>query len=88
MSYEAGAGSMREMASMYNIYFKIFQNWRYESEGTDALKNRRGLKKNEEELTPEERVALQVKRLEAENERLRAENAFLKKLEKLERRRS
>lgn len=78
----------RNAAEVYHISYQQIYQWvrKYESEGADALKDRRGRKKNEEELTPEERVALQVKRLEAENERLRAENAFLKKLKKLERR--
>ncbi|WP_196775398.1 hypothetical protein [Clostridium saccharobutylicum] len=46
-----------------------------------------GEKKPASDLTPEDRIKLEMKKLEAENERLRAENAFLKKLEELERRR-
>jgi transposase len=52
------------------------------------LKDRRGRKKPEEELTLEDRAKLSMKKLKVENERLRAENAFLKKLEELERRRT
>ncbi len=44
-------------------------------------------KKKKLNLTPEEKIKLEMKKLERENERLRAENAFLKKLEEIERRR-
>ncbi|MEF7592745.1 helix-turn-helix domain-containing protein, partial [Bacillus thuringiensis] len=60
---------------------------KYNNGGDEALKDRRGRKKEEQELSPEEKVKLEMKKLERENERLRAENAFLKKLEELERRR-
>ena len=53
----------------------------------EALRDRRGRKKEEVELSPEEKIKFEMKKLEKENERLRAENAFLKKLEELERRR-
>ncbi|PAK37893.1 transposase, partial [Priestia megaterium] len=43
--------------------------------------------KQEDELTEEEKLKMEMKRLERENKRLHAENAFLKKLEELERRR-
>lgn len=52
-----------------------------------ALQDRRGRSKREEDLTPEEKMKLEMRRIEKENERLRAENAFLKKLEEIERRR-
>ncbi|PKG21520.1 hypothetical protein, partial [Niallia nealsonii] len=58
-----------------------------EDGGDEALKDQRGRKKEEVELTLEEKVRLEMKRLERENERLRAENLFLKKLEEIERRR-
>lgn len=69
-------------------YHQVYQ-WvrKYEAGGWDALKDRRGRSKNEEELTPEEKMKLVIRRIEKENERLRAENAFLKKLEEIERRR-
>lgn len=60
---------------------------KYEDGGDEALKDKRGRKKVEVELTPEEKMKLEMKKLERENERLRAENLFLKKLEELERRR-
>ncbi|WP_163184104.1 helix-turn-helix domain-containing protein [Neobacillus sedimentimangrovi] len=69
-------------------YHQVYQ-WvrKYEAGGWDALKDRRGRSKNEEELTPEEKMKLVIRQIEKENERLRAENAFLKKLEEIERRR-
>ena len=50
-------------------------------------KDKRGRKKEEAELSPEEKMKLEMKKLERENERLRAENLFLRKLEEIERRR-
>lgn len=72
----------------YHVSYQQIYQWvrRYESDGEEALRDRRGRKKDEDELSPEDRIKLTVKRLNAENERLRAENAFLKKLEELERR--
>lgn len=52
---------------------------KYKDGGDEALKDKRGRKKEEAELTPEEKVHLQMKQLRRENERLRAENLFLKK---------
>jgi transposase len=69
-------------------YHQVYQ-WvkKYEKDGEDGLTDKRGRSKSEPELTPEEKIQREMKRLERENERLRAENAFLKKLEELERRR-
>ncbi|MCE5220294.1 MAG: helix-turn-helix domain-containing protein [Clostridium sp.] len=76
-------------AETYKVSYNQVYQWvrKYESGGENALQDARGKKKSEAELTPEDRIRLEMKRLEAENERLRAENAFLKKLEELERRR-
>ncbi|WP_189318012.1 hypothetical protein [Bacillus sp. LLTC93] len=54
---------------------------KYQESGEEALKDNRGKRKIEEELTPEEKIQWKNKQLEQENERLRAENAFSKKLE-------
>lgn len=74
-------------AEIYSVSYQQIYQWvnKYELGGEDALKDRRGRKKDEEELSDEDRVKLAIKKLEVENERLRAENAFLKKLEELER---
>ena len=77
----------QQAAEVYNVSYQQVYQWvkKYESGGENALKDRRGRKKLEEELTLEDRAKLSMKKLEVENERLRAENAFLKKLEELER---
>lgn len=79
----------QEAANTYNVSYQQVYQWvkKYKDGGDEALKDRRGNKKEEASLTPEEKVNLQLKKLERENERLRAENLFLKKLEEIERRR-
>ena len=79
----------KQTADIYNVSYEQVYQWvkKYKAGSENALKDRRGRKKPEEELTLEDRAKLLMKKLEVENERLRAENAFLKKLEELERRR-
>lgn len=79
----------QETAETNKVSYQQVYQWvkKYENYGEEALKDKRGRTKEEEELTPEEKIKLQMKKLEIENERLRAENAFLKKLEEIERRR-
>ena len=79
----------QETAEKYEVSYQQVYQWvnKYEADGWDALSDRRGRSKSEEELTPEEKMQLEMSRIEKENERLRAENAFLKKLEEIERRR-
>jgi transposase len=76
-------------AEVYNVSYQQVYQWvkKFEDGGEEALKDKRGHKKVEAKLTPEEKIQLEMKRLERENERLRAENLFLKKLEEIERRR-
>lgn len=75
-------------ADLYKVSYQQVYQWvqKYESKGVDGLKDGRGRNKTEEELTPEEKTNIEIKRVEKENERLRAENAFLKKLKEIERR--
>lgn len=75
-------------AESYEVSYQQVYQWvkKFEANGEEALQDKRGRKKEEYELTAEEKFKLEMKRLERENERLRAENAFLKKLEELERR--
>lgn len=79
----------QKTADVYEVSYQQVYQWvkKYETGGEEALKDKRGKKKVEAELSPEEKAKLEMKKLERENERLRAENAFLKKLEELERRR-
>lgn len=76
-------------ADTYKVSYQQVYQWvkKYEDGGDEALQDKRGRKKEEAKLTPEEKIKLQMKKLERENERLRAENLFLKKLEEIERRR-
>lgn len=75
-------------ADLYKVSYQQVYQWvqKYESKGVDGLKDGRGRNKTEDELTPEEKTKIEIKRIEKENERLRAENAFLKKLKEIERR--
>lgn len=79
----------QQAAKAYQVSYQQVYKWvkKYEFGGENALWDGRGKKKIEMEMTPEEKMKREMKKLEAENERLRAENAFLKKLEELERRR-
>jgi transposase len=80
----------QKTAETYEVSYQQVYQWvnKYENGGDEALKDRRGRNKVEAELSPEETVKFEMKKLERENERLRAENAFLKKLEEIERRRN
>jgi transposase-like protein len=79
----------QQASEFFQVSYQQVYQWvkKYEKEGEDGLKDKRGQRKAEPELTPEEKIQREMKRLERENERLRAENAFLKKLEEIERRR-
>lgn len=76
-------------AESYEVSYQQVYQWvkKFEAHGEEALKDKRGRNKQEDELTEEEKLKMEMKRLERENKRLHAENAFLKKLEELERRR-
>lgn len=79
----------QKTADKYDVSYQQVYQWvkKYEYGGDEALRDKRGRSKEEDELTPEAKIRLEIKKLERENERLRAENLFLKKLEKIERRR-
>ena len=76
-------------AEFYSVSYQQVYQWvkKFEAMGEEGLYDRRGRTKEEIELTAEEKLKLEIKRIERENERLRAENLFLKKLEEIERRR-
>ena len=75
-------------AEAYEVSYQQVYQWvkKFEANGEEGLRDHRGRTKEEIELTPEEKMKIDMKRLELENERLRAENLFLKKLEEIERR--
>lgn len=79
----------QKAAETYQVSYQQVYQWvkKYNDGGEEALRDKRGRNKIEAELSPEEKVKLEIQKLERENERLRAENAFLKKLEEIERRR-
>lgn len=79
----------QKTATEYGVSYQQVYCWvkKYKTGNEEALRDRRGRKKDHEELTPEEQIKLKLKKLEAENQRLKAENLLLKKLEELERRR-
>lgn len=78
----------QKAAETYDVSYQQVYQWvrKYEDGGDEALKDKRGRKKDEAELTSEGMIQLQLKKLERENQRLHAENLFLKKLEEIERR--
>ncbi len=80
----------QSVAETYEVSYQQVYQWvkKYDDGGEEALKDKRGRNKEEAELSPEEKIRLELKKLEKENERLRAENLFLKKLEEIERRRN
>ncbi len=77
-------------ADKFHVSYQQVYTWvqKYKSQGYQALSDRRGQRKNPEELSESEKHAAQLKLLEAENRRLKMENDFLKKLDEVERRRS
>ncbi|GER66518.1 transposase [Weizmannia acidilactici] len=79
----------KKTAETYEVSYQPVYQWvkKYGNGGEEALKDKRGRKKEEAELSPEKKMKREMKKLERENERLRAENLFLKKLEEIERRR-
>jgi len=80
----------QQTAEVHKVSYQQVYQWvkKFEVGGEDALKDRRGRSKAKDELTAEEKMQIEMKKLMADNEKLKAENAFLKKLEELERRRS
>jgi transposase-like protein len=73
----------------FRISYQQIYSWtkKYEADGPESLRDRRGRKKPEAEMSEQEKLRIKIKELEAKNYRLEAENALLKKLEEIERRR-
>lgn len=78
-----------ETAQKYQVSYQQVYTWtsKYESDGVEALQDRRGKRKDENEMSELEKLKAQNKLLEAENRRKQMEIDFLKKLEEIERRR-
>ncbi len=78
-----------ETAEKYQVSYQQVYTWvkKYESQGVDALIDRRGRTKPESEMTELEKLRAENRLLKAENKRQEMEMAFLKKLDEIERRR-
>lgn len=73
----------------FKVSYQQVYTWvkKYEENGSEALSDRRGKRKEFADMSEIEKVAAQLKLLEAENNRLKMENDYLKKLDEIERRR-
>lgn len=78
-----------ETAQKYQVSYQQVYMWtnKYEKEGVEVLQDRRGKRKDKNEMSELEKLKAQNKLLEAENRRKQMEIDFLKKLEEIERRR-
>lgn len=78
-----------ETAQKYQVSYQQVYTWtsKYEKDGVGALLDKRGKRKNEDEMSELEKLKAQNKLLEAQNRRQQMEIDFLKKLEEIERRR-
>ena len=74
----------------YDVSYQQVYAWvrKYQSGSEEALRDRRGRNRPEEELDETERLTLRIKELEARNEYLEMERAFEKKLTEIRRRRT
>jgi transposase-like protein len=75
-------------AEHYNLPYNLVYQWvkKYEEEGEAGLEDRRGRRKEEQELSEEDKLKRQIALLEANNKRLLMENEVLKKFQDVERR--
>lgn len=78
-----------QTAQKYQVSYQQVYLWtsKYENNGVEAVQDRRGKRKNENEMSELEKLKAQNKLLEAENRRKQMEIDFLKKLNQIERRR-
>ena len=77
-----------DTASVYKCSYAQVRSWliKYDKDGEDGLKDRRGKHRKEEELSDLEKAQRKILRLEKEKEEFRRKYELLKKAEELERR--
>lgn len=87
--YIESGSSYEEIAEKYNISYQQIYQWsrKYQEQGIDGLIDRRGKRKNLEDMTETERLRAELKLEKAKNKQLELENRVLKKLKEIERRR-
>ncbi len=76
-------------AEEYQVSYQQARNYtiKYETNGVEALRDKRGKRKDPDNMSEVERLRAEVKILRAEKERAEMEASFLKKLGEIERRR-
>lgn len=78
----------QQAADNYQVSYQQVYSWvrKYQQDGEQALQDRRGKSlESKPNLTEEEKLQLQIKKLEHRNKYLEAENGLLKKLKEIER---
>lgn len=78
-----------QAAQKYQVSYQQVYSWttKYETNGIEALQDKRGKRKALDEMSEIEKLRAENKLLEAKNKRQQMEIDFLKKLEEIERRR-
>lgn len=78
-----------ETSEKYQVSYQQARNYtiKYESLGVEALRDNRGIRKSEDQMSELERLRAENRILRAEKERAEMETSFLKKLREIERRR-
>jgi len=78
-----------QTAEKFQVSYQQVYSWvnKYLKSGVDALQDRRGKRKTEDEMSEVEKLRAQNKLLQAENRRKQMEIDFLKKLDEIQRRR-
>jgi transposase-like protein len=78
---------IKTTASLYKCSYHQVRSWvlKYEENGEDGLLDRRGKRKDEDELTELEKAQRKIAQLEREKEEFRKKYELLKKAEQLER---
>jgi transposase len=78
-----------ETAQKYQVSYQQVYSWtaKYETDGVEALQDKRGKRKAMDEMSENEKLKAENKLLEAKNKRQQMELDFLKKLKEIERRR-